>query len=129
MTEKLLNSSIKQPLGFSPNTLIFGIAFHMDTSLLGIIDISYSTPRSVRDYVDTLIERQSRLIDATIQCQNETNDANLIRRYLHYPRRPKLRQQVFSGNEDSVIETTDPILVGHIIINHAPSRAPVISGG
>ena len=119
MTEKLLNSSIKQPLGVSPNALIFGNAFHMDTSLLGIIDqdISDSTPRSVRDYVDTLIERQSRLIDAAIQSQNETNDANLSRRYSHYPRRPKLRQQVFSGDDNSVIETTDPIPVSHIIIN------------
>jgi hypothetical protein len=129
MTEKLLNSSIKQPLGVSPNTIIFGNAFNMDTSLLGIIDqdISDSKPSSVRDYVDTLIERQSRLIDAAIQSQNETNDANLRRRYSHYPRRPKLRQQVLSGDENSVIETTEPIPVSHIVINPAPSRAPVIS--
>jgi hypothetical protein len=80
MTEKLLNSSIKQPRGVSPNTLIFDNVIHMDTSLLGIIDqeISDSTPRSIRDYVDTLIERQGRLIDAAIQSQNETNDANLL---------------------------------------------------
>ena len=114
--------------GRFPNALIFGNAFHMDTSLLGIIDqdISDSTPRSVRDYVDTLIERQSRLIDAAIQSQNETNDANLSRRYSHYPRRPKLRQQVLSGDENSVIETTEPIPVSHIIINPAPSRAASI---
>jgi hypothetical protein len=129
MTEKLLNSSIKQPLGVSPNTLIFGNAFHMDTSLLVIIDqdISNSAPRSVRDYVDTLMERQNRLIDAAIQSQNETNDANLSRRYSHYLRRPKLRQQVLSGDENSIIETTEPIPVGHTVINPAPSRAPVIS--
>ena len=101
----------------------------MDTSLLGIIDqdISDSTPRSVRDYVNTLIERQGRLIDADIQSQNDANDANLSRRYSYYPRRPKLRQQILSGDEDSVVETTEPIPVSHIIINPAPSRAPVIS--
>ena len=35
MTVKVLNSSIKQPLGVSPNTLIFGNAFNMDTCPLG----------------------------------------------------------------------------------------------
>ena len=102
----------------------------MDTSLLVIIDqdISDTTPRSALDYVDTLIELQGRLIDAAIQSQNKTNDANLSRRYLH-PRLPKLRQHVLSDDEDSVIETTKPIPVSHIIIiiNPAPARTPMIS--
>ena len=61
MTEKLLNSSVKQPLGVSPNTLLFGNAFHDDTSLLSHIDrdISNTPTQSIRDYVDTLVERQS----------------------------------------------------------------------
>ena len=99
----------------------------MDTSLLVIIDqdISDTTLRSALDYVDTLIELQGRLIDAAIQSRNKTNDANLSRRYLH-PRLPKLRQHVLSDDEDSVIETTKPIPVSHIIINPAPARTPMI---
>ena len=93
---------------------------------LGIIDqdISDSTPRSVRDYL------LGTRVDSSMQLSNpktKLNDANLSRRYSHYPRRPKLRWHVLSGDEDSVIKTTEPIPVIHIIINPAPSRAPIIS--
>jgi len=128
MTEKLL-SSIKQPLDVFSNTLIFDNTIDIDTSFLGIIDqdISDLTPRFVRDYIDTLIERQGWLIDAAIPSQNDTNDANLCHRYSHYPRRFKLKQHVLSGDEYSVIETTEPIPVSHIIINPAPSWTPMTS--
>jgi len=96
-------------------------------SLESSIKIFQIQQPSVLDYVNTLIERQGRLIDAAIQSQNETNDANLRRRYSHYLRSPKLRQHVFSGYEDSVIETTHPIPVSHTIIYPVPSRAPIIS--
>ena len=37
-TERVLNNSIKQPLGASPNTLLFGNAFSVDRTLLTQID-------------------------------------------------------------------------------------------
>ena len=71
MTDKLLNSSIIQPLGVSPKIIridIWEYFSHIYTSLLGIDqDTSSTTRRSVRDYVDGLIECQGRLIDAAIQ--------------------------------------------------------------
>jgi len=64
MTEKLLNSSVKQPLGVSTNTPLFGNAFRDDISLLVQIDRDFSNKhtQSIRDYVDTLVEQQSKLL-------------------------------------------------------------------
>ena len=64
MTEKLLNSSIKQLLGVSPNTILYGDAIPMEHTLLAEIDTIQSTtaPRTIRDYVDTLMARQGRII-------------------------------------------------------------------
>jgi len=76
MTEKLLNSSVKHPPVVSPNTLLFGNAFRDDTSLLSQIDrdISNTPTQSIRDYVDTLVERQSKLIEAAIASQPSINE-------------------------------------------------------
>ena len=36
-------------------------------------DVAYAQPRSIRDFVDTLIERQAKNIDAAIQSQTAVN--------------------------------------------------------
>jgi len=61
MTERVLNTSVKQPLGVSPNTLLFGNAFSTDPSLLTQLD------RDMAAFVDTLVECQAKIIDAPIQ--------------------------------------------------------------
>ena len=76
MTERVLNTSVKRPLGASPNTLLFGNAFSTDPSLLTQLD-RHVQPRSIRDYVDTLIERRAKIIDAAIQSQTSFNASNL----------------------------------------------------
>ena len=67
MTEKLLKSSIKQLLGVSPNTILYGDAIlteHICYTLLAEIDNtpSSTTPRTIRDYVDTMMARQGHII-------------------------------------------------------------------
>ena len=60
VTEKLLNSSIKQPLVVSPNTILYGDAIPTEHTLLAEIvrTPSSTAPRTIRDYVDTLKARQ-----------------------------------------------------------------------
>ena len=66
MTEKLLNSSIKQPFVVSPNTILYGDAIPTEHTLLAEIDntSSSTTPRTVRDYVDTIMARPCHIIKA-----------------------------------------------------------------
>ena len=82
MTERVLNTSVEKPLGISPNTLLFGNAFLTDPSLLTQLDhdVTDVQPRSIRDFIDTLIERQTKIIDAAIQSQTSVNNSNLRRR-------------------------------------------------
>ena len=130
MTEKLLNSSVKQPLGVSPNTLLFGNAFHDDTSLLSQIDrdISNTPTQSIRDYVDTLVERQSKLIEAAIASQRSINEETLRRRYAHYPRIPKLRlPQPPHDGADNQSDNYNPTAISHILTNLAPPHPPILS--
>ena len=89
MTEKLLNSTVKHALGVSPNTLLFGDAIPTEQSLLAEIDqIPTATPpRTIRDYVDKLMDRLSRLIVAVQKSQQKVNADNLEKRYSTYPRR------------------------------------------
>jgi hypothetical protein len=93
MTEKLLNNSVKHALGVSPNTLLFGDAIPTEQSLMAEIDrIPTATPpRTIRDYVDKLMDRQSRLIVAAQKSQQKVNADNLEKRYSTYPRTPKVR--------------------------------------
>ncbi len=58
-------------LGVSPNTLLFGDAIPTQQSLLAEIDrIPTATPpRTIRDYVDKLMDRKSRLIVAAVKSQ------------------------------------------------------------
>ena len=60
-TERVLNNFVKQPLGVSPNTLLFGNAFSTDRSLLTQIDqdVSGVKQRSTQDFFDSLIARQA----------------------------------------------------------------------
>ena len=78
-TKRVLNNSVKQPLGVSPNTILFGNAFSTDRSLLTQIDqdVSGVKPRSTQDFVDTLIARQALIINAAIHSQTAINEANL----------------------------------------------------
>ena len=83
MTERVLNTSVKQPFGALPNTLLFGNVFSTDPSSLTQLDrdVANEKTRSIRDFVDTLIERQAKIIDAAIQSQTAVNTANLRKRY------------------------------------------------
>ena len=73
------NSSIKQPIGVSPNTILYGDAIPTEHTLLAEIDNtpSSTTPRTIRDYVDTLMARQGRIIKAAISSQQKENSVNL----------------------------------------------------
>ena len=51
-TERVLNNSVKQPLGASPNTLLLGKSFSVDRILLTQTDVK---PRTTQDFVDTLM--------------------------------------------------------------------------
>ena len=92
MMEKLFNSSIKQPTGTSPNTLVFG----------GLIDANQGflmtepetnkikNTRSIRDHVDKLMHQQSTLIAVALKVQQNQNSKNLEKRYKNYKRTPRL---------------------------------------
>ena len=108
MIEKVLNSSIKQPLGVSPNTILFGAAIPTEHTLLAEIDNPppSNTPRSIRDYVDTLMARQGRIIEAAILSQKKENSLNLQRRYANYPRAPILkRRRSLHGATEVLVNT------------------------
>jgi hypothetical protein len=126
MTERILNTSIKQPLGASPNTLLFGTSFLPDKTLLTAIDIDATTskPRSVRDYVDTLIDRQSQIIEAAIQSQVFINEDNLRKRYANYTRIPKIRSGKQQDTDDND-GTTEPISIAYILT--APRPRPIFA--
>jgi hypothetical protein len=82
MTERVLKTSVKQLLGVSSNTLLFGNAFSTDPSLLTQLDdVADAQPRSIRNFVDSLIERQAKIIEAAIQSQTVVYTANLRKRY------------------------------------------------
>jgi len=116
MTEKLLNSSVKQPLGVSPNTLLFGNAFRDDTSLLSQIyrDISNTPTKSIRNYVDMLVERQSKLIEAAIASQRSINEDN------------HGFQNFVYRNLYMVMMIINPIAISHILTNLATPPHPPI---
>jgi len=124
MTEKSLNSSIKQPLGVSPNTILYG-AIPTEHTLLADIDTIPSTtaPRTIRDYVDTLMARPGRIISAAISSQQRGNSENLQRRYAHYSRAPILNRRrnihgapqvmvnIMGGNNHQVCHQTQSYMV------------------
>jgi hypothetical protein len=93
MTENLLNSSVKQPLGASPNALLFGNATVQEPGMMAEMDQmpSDTGKLSVRTYIDTFMARQGKLLDAARRSQEETNEGNLRKRYANYQRLPQLR--------------------------------------
>ena len=64
MTEKLLNSSVKKPLGASPNTLLFGNAINQEPVDIKDMDQQNDTVtlKSIWEYVDTFMHRQIKLL-------------------------------------------------------------------
>ena len=75
MTVKLLKSSVKQPLGESPNTLLFGNAVLHEPSFIEELDQApkNATPVSIRENVDDFIQRQGKLLNAAMTSQEATN--------------------------------------------------------
>ena len=130
MTERVLNTSVKQPLDVSPSTLLFGNAFSTDPSLPTQLDHVDSDvqPRSIRDYVDTLIERQQKIMemDAAIQSQTSVNTSNLRIWYQTYSRAPKLRQRI-ETNKDDHAGTTEPVPIANIIAIKRTPKPPIFA--
>jgi hypothetical protein len=71
------------------------VMLYQRSILLAEIDTipSKTAPRTIRDYVDTLMARQGRIINAAISSQQKENSANLQRRYAHYSRAPILKRR------------------------------------
>ena len=89
MTEKLLNPSVKQPLGGSPNTLLFGNGVQHEPSSIKELDQApkNATPVSIRAYVDDFMQRQGKLLNAAMRSQKATNEKtyeNVMRTILDY---------------------------------------------
>ena len=125
LTEKLLNSSVKKPLGASPNTLLFGNAINQEP--IDIKDMNQQnntlTPRSIREYVENFMHRQSKLLLEAAKSQQATNDAHLKKRYANYKTTPFLRQRNIKNITDfSDVDhnCTTPISIAHIIVKHRP---------
>jgi hypothetical protein len=113
MTQMLLNSSIKQPLGVSPNTLLFGGAIDQQYGLLTEIDRAKSQPlRSMRSYLDDLLTRQNRLISAAIRSQTQVNTDNVNKRYRRY--QPKNRPSTHRHLRGTKL----PVSVNHLTSQH-----------
>ena len=99
MTEKLLNSSVKQPLGASPNALPLGNATVQEPGMMTEMDQMPDTGKlAVRTYIDTFMARQGKLLDAARRSQEATNDSNLRKRYANYQRLPQLRSRTKRGS-------------------------------
>jgi transposase InsO family protein len=109
LTEKLLNSTTKQPTGISPNALLFGNAINTDEGLFTTFreHKSRDSPISIRDYVDKLLTNQQKLIEAAIKTQNKTNIDNLKRRYSTYKQKPKVQNKV--GSQKGTRDQHNPL--------------------
>ena len=81
LIEKLFNSSIKTPLGVSPNTIIFGNIIDTNTGFLTHIDeyIKQHPGQSIQKYISKLLLQQQQIIMAankslqTIEANDKTN--------------------------------------------------------
>ena len=102
MMEKLFNSSIKQPTGTSPNTLVFGGLIDANQGFLMTEPETNKTKntRSIRDHVDKLMHQQSTLIAVALKVQQTQNSKNLEKRYKNYKRTPRLHPTRY-GEEPS----------------------------
>jgi predicted metal-dependent HD superfamily phosphohydrolase len=71
MVERLFNSAIKDPLGVSPNTIIYGNIIDTDTGFIHHIhdDQPNIKPTSMQQYIDKLLQQQQKIINASLQHQ------------------------------------------------------------
>ena len=74
--------------------------------------------RSIRDFVDTLI--QAKIIDAAIQSQTSVNTSNLRKRYQTYSRDPKIRQRIETTTDDHTGITALVSIANTIAIKRMP---------
>ena len=86
----MTENSVKHALGVSPNAF-FGDAIPTEQSLLAEIDriLTATPPQTIRDYVDKLMDRQSRLIVAAQKSQQKVNTDNLQNGILRTRGRPR----------------------------------------
>jgi len=133
MTEKLLNSSVKKPLGASPNTLLFGNSINQEPVEIKDMDQQNNTvtPKSIREYVDKFMHRQSKLFVAAAKSQQETNEEHLKRRYANYKTKPRLRQRTIAkANDFSDIDhdcVTAPSPIAHIWVEPRPLQPAILA--
>jgi AraC-like DNA-binding protein len=82
MMEKLFNSSIKQPTGTTPNTLVFGGLIDANQGFLMTEPEITKTKntRSIRDHVDKLMHQQRTLIAVALKVQQTQNSKNIEKR-------------------------------------------------
>jgi hypothetical protein len=71
LTQRLFNSTIKQPLGVSPNNLVLGISQHMtDDWFTDIVPTTSSDiPKSMQVTLDKIYSRRSRLLAVALRQQ------------------------------------------------------------
>jgi hypothetical protein len=72
MIERLFNSAIKDPIGVSPNTIIYGNIIATDTGFIHRIDEHKpSKGSSMQQYIDKLLHQQQKLIVASQKHQED----------------------------------------------------------
>ena len=103
-----------------------------DPSLLTQLDRDVATvqPRSIRDFVDTLIKCQAKLIDAARQPQTSINANSLRKRYQTYPRAPKLLQRLQTNTDDHTGTTeldTEPVSIANVIAIKRMPKSSIIA--
>jgi transposase InsO family protein len=71
LIERLFNSTIKEPIGVSPNSIIYGNIIDTNTGFIHDIESSNAPiqPISMQSYLDKLIHQQLKLISAAQQSQ------------------------------------------------------------
>jgi hypothetical protein len=73
LIERLFNSSIKEPTGVSPNTIVFGNVIDTNTGFIHEVDTKTKVIPStnIHTYIDKMIHRQHKLILAAQQNQQQ----------------------------------------------------------
>jgi hypothetical protein len=106
------------------NILIYIDRLTPNYRLLYSRDVSDVKPQSTQDFVDSLISRQSKLIDAAIQSQTEINEDNLRERYASYARLHKLRQRIQSDVDYHSV-STEPMPISFILATKRKPKPPI----
>jgi hypothetical protein len=123
---------VKKPLGASPNTLLFGNSINQEPVEIKDMDQQNNTvtPKSIREYVDKFMHRQSKLLVAAAKSQQETNEEHLKRRYANYKTKPLLRQRnIAKANDFSDIDhdcVTAPSPIAHIWVEPRPLQPAIL---